>query len=484
MALTEIPIELSSTPSIVDGGNATAITIDSSEKVGIGTASPTAPLNSVSAYSSGAITTSLKLATVGGYNSNSGTSLDFGQDQGTYPTWLTGRIASPRTGNNWGGSLTFSTNDNSAETAVVERMRIDASGNLLVGKTSTAFGTAGAALYASGDNDFVNDGNVMSLNRLNSDGSIITLYKDSTAVGVIGSQTLAGSSELFIGNGGNIGLGFEQTGVDKIFPCNGSTGAARDAAIDLGDYSERFGNGYFSGDVNATNFTGIGDGDTFINMPGSNVMRLLTGNAERMYIAANGNITTNSYSYNNVDGHKFSTSGTFQIGMNYNSLGAEIILVNNRTSGAQVSLIQYRTAGTVEGSLIGNSSGLTISNVSDHRVKENIADLTGSLDIINALQPRTYTYKAGLGKSTETQVGFIAHEFAEHIPNAVTGAKDAVYTQADIDEGTAEVAVGSDKLQTLSYSNDEVITRLVGAIQEQQATITALTARIETLENN
>ena len=39
MALTEIPIELSSTPSIVDGGNATAITIDSSENVGIGNSS-------------------------------------------------------------------------------------------------------------------------------------------------------------------------------------------------------------------------------------------------------------------------------------------------------------------------------------------------------------------------------------------------------------------------------------------------------------
>ena len=37
MALTKTPIELSSTPSIVDGGNATAITIDSSENVGIGT---------------------------------------------------------------------------------------------------------------------------------------------------------------------------------------------------------------------------------------------------------------------------------------------------------------------------------------------------------------------------------------------------------------------------------------------------------------
>ena len=40
MANTKIPVELSSTPSIVDGGNATAITIDSSENVGIGTASP------------------------------------------------------------------------------------------------------------------------------------------------------------------------------------------------------------------------------------------------------------------------------------------------------------------------------------------------------------------------------------------------------------------------------------------------------------
>ena len=36
MALTEVPIELSSTPSIVDGGNATAITIDSSENIGLG----------------------------------------------------------------------------------------------------------------------------------------------------------------------------------------------------------------------------------------------------------------------------------------------------------------------------------------------------------------------------------------------------------------------------------------------------------------
>ena len=36
---TKIPVELSSTPGIVDGSNATAITIDSSENVAIGTTS-------------------------------------------------------------------------------------------------------------------------------------------------------------------------------------------------------------------------------------------------------------------------------------------------------------------------------------------------------------------------------------------------------------------------------------------------------------
>jgi len=44
---TKIPAELSSTPGIADSSNATAITINSSEQVGIGTTSPAALLNLV-----------------------------------------------------------------------------------------------------------------------------------------------------------------------------------------------------------------------------------------------------------------------------------------------------------------------------------------------------------------------------------------------------------------------------------------------------
>tara|TARA_R100001480_G_scaffold115645_1_gene115675 strand:- start:271 stop:1506 length:1236 start_codon:yes stop_codon:yes gene_type:complete len=49
MANTKIPVELSSTPGIVDNSDATAITIDSSENVGIGTSSPATHLHLESA---------------------------------------------------------------------------------------------------------------------------------------------------------------------------------------------------------------------------------------------------------------------------------------------------------------------------------------------------------------------------------------------------------------------------------------------------
>ena len=135
-----------------------------------------------------------------------------------------------------------------------EAMRIDASGNLLVDKTAAGFANTGHELRGGGSYAaFTRDGGTPVLvNRKSSDGTLVEYMKDGTTVGVIGSQTLAGDSELFIGNGGNIGLAFEQTGTDRIFPCNGSTGAERDAAIDLGSSSARFGNVYRSGSTIST----------------------------------------------------------------------------------------------------------------------------------------------------------------------------------------------------------------------------------------
>jgi len=71
-----------------------------------------------------------------------------------------------------------------------ERMRLDSSGNLLVGKTDTGTGTVGAELRANGFNAFVRDGaEVMNINRLTSDGTIVDFRKDSVTVGSISTDS-------------------------------------------------------------------------------------------------------------------------------------------------------------------------------------------------------------------------------------------------------------------------------------------------------
>jgi len=196
--------------------------------------------------------------------------------------------------------------------------------------------------------------------------------------------------------------------------------------------------------------------------------------ADSLWTGSNGNTQFGYHAYN-------STSGISMIGptgrtfwdTNYNSTGAEILLVNNRTANGAVSLLQYRTNSTVEGSIYGTSTGLAISNVSDYRKKENIRDLTGSLNVIKSLQPRLYEYREGFGEAGD-HVGFIAHEIQDHIPKAVSGNKDDLYTQTDIDEGATEITIGSPKYQAVAYTHNEIITRLVQSIQELEARIAIL----------
>lgn len=67
---------------------------------------------------------------------------------------------------------------------------------------------------------------------------------------------------------------------------------------------------------------------------------------------------------------------------------------------------------------------------SDYRVKENIQELPdGALDKINALSPKSYNYKEGLGLSTKHTSGFIAHELQEVMPEYVQGGKDGSAVQ-------------------------------------------------------
>jgi len=96
-----------------------------------------------------------------------------------------------------GGALAFSTNNGSGTFA--ERARIDSSGNLLVGKTATG-DAAGCTLNANGTGYFVrSSGNVLEVNRLTNDGTLIQFYQDSTAEGSI---SVSGTTVSY--NGGHL----------------------------------------------------------------------------------------------------------------------------------------------------------------------------------------------------------------------------------------------------------------------------------------
>jgi hypothetical protein len=123
------------------------------------------------------------------------------------------------------------------------KVDIDASGNLLVGKTSTSGGIAGTVLASSGLVRLTADGiAVAEINRLTSDGAIVDFKKDGTTVGVVNVT----SGSIIFGRG-DTALGFNDA-LDAVYPMD-TNGTNRDNAIDLGRSSVRF------NDIYATNGT-------------------------------------------------------------------------------------------------------------------------------------------------------------------------------------------------------------------------------------
>jgi len=116
-----------------------------------------------------------------------------------------------------------------------ERMRIDSSGNLLVGKTSSDINTAGVAIFGEGLlRSSRSNGSPLQLNRISTDGDIAPFRKDGSTVGSIGTKNGA----LHIGStkGSDSYLGFYS---NQIIPTT-SDGSDKDNAIDLGYSGSRF----------------------------------------------------------------------------------------------------------------------------------------------------------------------------------------------------------------------------------------------------
>jgi hypothetical protein len=394
-----------------------------------------------------------------------------------------------------------------------ERMRIDSSGNVGIGTTSP-----NAPLEVSGGTGMTGGWGRSLLLRHNFPVMVFQSEYSTDAYGAIGYDNSTGmnfmvnsptidvfangqQAAMFIRDDKNIGIGTTSpasklhvesgTAHNKLsITSTASGGTGYDAVIDL--------LGSASNSECAINMGINGDADREQIKTYQSDMTFRTNNVERMRIAANGTmgfgmqpLGANSGSAF-FDGNVSSKDGFMTTGTNLQFLAPSatntIFLRDNgnesmridasgrlivggtatsgSTGGVTVSGAGYRHMymwnsgmyfwnGANEANL---SAGGAWNNASDERLKENITDIPYGLAEVKQLQPKKYSMITG----GEEQVGLIAQEVETIIPELVTTSGEA-------------------NMKSLSYGNLNAV--LIKAIQEQQALIESLTARIATLES-
>jgi len=136
-----------------------------------------------------------------------------------------------------------------------------------------------------------------------------------------------------------------------------------------------------------------------------------------------------------------------------------IVVRKNANSGAAMIFHQVVNANAQVGSITFDNSATAYNTTSDYRLKENVVEMTGSVDRVKQLKPSRFNFISE--PDTKIVDGFLAHEVSSVVPEAIHGEKDAVDDQGNI------IYQGIDQ--------SKLVPLLVGAIKE-------LTARIEALE--
>tara|TARA_X000001036_G_scaffold20566_1_gene17262 strand:- start:253 stop:1563 length:1311 start_codon:yes stop_codon:yes gene_type:complete len=223
------PLGNFSSTGIDDNADATAITIDSSEQVGIGISDPLYKLQVAGATSDadGALGSQSPLFSIQGGNANN--QLEFGMDNSGATA-----IGFIQSRNLSAGAQTIALNP--------------AGGSVVVGKTTLDNSNVGCRLNNTGDASFVaHENRPLVLVRKSTSGDHIIFIKDSTTVGAIGDKD---ADSIYI-NQGDAGLRFVD-GVNTVMPCK-ENGVVRDNAIDLGTSGNRFNTVYAgTGSINTS----------------------------------------------------------------------------------------------------------------------------------------------------------------------------------------------------------------------------------------
>ena len=451
-----------------------AMTLDASGRLGIGTSSPSQQLTV--SNTSGGSSILIKTANTSGGN------LLFGDPESD----TSGRVGYSHLTN----YMYFNTNGS-------ERMRIDSSGNLLVG-TTTISGVGGSSspegVVLDGNNAQITVGTssdvCATFNRQTTDGAIVQFRKDGTTVGSIGIET---TGFYVDGESGHTGLKFR--GFDIIPRDNGSD---VDGGVNLGASSARFGDLYLSGGVQlsnggavlstssaakismyggATNRGGQIDFHGGLNSNGILVFRTGAGAGEQPEIArfdSSGNLFVGVTTQQGGGAHCIQ-AGTGVNALQIQNNGANpygpYINFSAATPNNATNYFMYFTDPTATRAILRSNGGFANyqandANLSDERVKTDIAPLGSMWDKFKALEIVTFKYKDQ--SHDDDNIGVIAQQVEAVAPEFVDN------------DGFGETPEGEEPLKAI-YTAD-LYHAAIKALQEAMARIETLEAEVAALK--
>jgi|TARA_B100001094_G_scaffold93238_1_gene89125 hypothetical protein len=139
------------------------------------------------------------------------------------------------------------------------------------------------------------------------------------------------------------------------------------------------------------------------------------------------------------------------------------------TTSTDDALLMFNGGGGACGSVTMTYSATSFNTSSDYRLKENVVYDWDATTRLKQLKPCRFNW---IADDTNTAIdGFLAHEAAEVVPNAVTGEKDAT-KEAFLDSDGNAMAGTSIKEQVMDHA--KLVPLLVKTIQELEARITTL----------
>jgi len=330
-----------------------------------------------------------------------------------------------------GGTVTFT-----------QAMTLDASGNLGIGTTSPA-----AKLNISGgDAYFFNTATYGGI-RIGYDGSNYwSIQRENASTGRLGFFSGA-SEKVSIDPSGNLGIG--TTSPSNRLSLKTTSGGCWLQTEDATNTS--------GGNVNL--FGSLGTGPAAIYTTGAQPIAFYTNSTERARIDSSGNLLVAK-----------TALSTTTVGVELRPGGRVVSTLASSTSGDSTYEVYSTGAGAyrfyVDMAGTIRATSITITAISDERLKENVRDIDTGLNSIMALKPRRFDWKEGKGQDKKNVAGFIAQEFETIFPECVSTSK-----------------AGADGIEYKNINHETLIPTLVKAIQEQQALITTLTARITALES-